>query len=92
MKAESIFVNTSELSQPGLDNSPEVFYSIDMVFTHCKFIFPMLDPVMTAISEIHKAILCLKIVSVKYLIPLRTMSEPAISCSIQYLKVMFTGG
>ncbi len=60
MKVEGAFVNTSELAQPGLDDSPEVFYPVDMVPSYCKFIFSMPDPVMTAISEIYKTIICLK--------------------------------
>jgi len=64
MQAEGAFVNTSELSQPGLGNRPEVFYSVDVIPSYCKFIFSMPDPVMSAISEIYKTIICLKRVSI----------------------------
>ena len=60
MKVEGAFVNASELAQPGLGYSPEVFYPIDMIPSYCKFIFPMSNSVVTTITKVYETIICLK--------------------------------
>ena len=57
MQIKSRFRKTSELGQSHFSDTPEVFNSVNMRLTVCKFVVAMLNPVMLFIAQVNETVI-----------------------------------
>ena len=56
MQIKSRFRKSSELCQTHFSDAPEVFDSVNMGLTVCKFVVSMLNPMMFFVTQVNQAI------------------------------------
>ena len=57
MQIKSRFRKSSELCQTHFSNALEVFNSVDMGLTVCKFVVSVLNPMMFFVTQVNQAII-----------------------------------